>query len=379
MKKIIYFMIITILLVGFSGCSKSKDNNKTDKLTLTPSPSPIVTLPPEEVEDEDTAGTDSQTDIEERKLMDYYPIQADTEYVYEGEGNEYASYTRYLDYVDTEKNKLQSRTNNGGTETVRVIELRDGKLSVVYKVDECYYRDSFMDKTFDPAASEVLLMEPLIKGTEWNLPDGRKRYISELEVQIDTPSGKYKALEVTTKEQGGTNKDYYAPGVGLVKSIYSSDGLEVTSSLSKINTDTPSTRLIDRYIPDSDEKLYVEPLTITFKTGDVTRLVLQEALKKEGAKESYLPLISANTKINSLYLGEDKIVYADFSIDLTKDMHLGSGYESLTLQGLTNTLGSYYGVEKVYITVDGRPYESGHILMKKGETFQVNMDNVVRE
>ncbi len=379
MKKIIYFMIITILLVGFSGCSKSKDNNKTDKLTLTPSPSPIVTLPPEEVEDEDTSGTDSQTDIEERKLMDYYPIQADTEYVYEGKGNEYASYTRYLDYVDTEKNKLQSRTNNGGTETVRVIELRDGKLSVVYKVDECYYRDSFMDKTFDPTASEVLLKEPLIKGTEWNLPDGRKRYISELEVQIDTPSGKYKALEVTTKEQGGTNKDYYAPRVGLVKSIYSSDGLEVTSSLSKINTDTPSTRLIDRYIPDSDEKLYVEPLTITFKTGDVTRLVLQEALKKEGAKESYLPLISANTKINSLYLGEDKIVYADFSIDLTKDMHLGSGYESLTLQGLANTLGSYYGVEKVYITVDGRPYESGHILMKKGETFQVNMDNVVRE
>ena len=379
MKKIIYFMIITILLVSFNGCSKNKEDNKADNLTLTPSPSPIVTLPPEEVVDEDTSGTDSQTDIEERKLIDYYPIQADTEYVYEGEGNEYASYTRYLDYVDIEKNKLQTRTNNGGTETVRVIELRDGKLSVVYKVDECYYRDSFMDKTVDPTASEVLLMEPLVKGTEWNLPDGRKRYISELEVQIDTPSGEYKALEVTTKEQGGTNKDYYAPGVGLVKSIYSSDGLEVTSSLSKINTDTPFTRTLDRYIPDSDEKLYVEPLTLTFKTGDVTRLVLQEALKKEGAKESYLPLISANTKINSLYLGEDKIVYADFSIELTKDMHLGSGYESLTLEGLTNTLGSYYGVEKVYITVDGRPYESGHILMKKGETFQVNMDNVVRE
>jgi hypothetical protein len=59
-------------------------------------------------------------------------------------------------------------------------------------------------------------------------------------------------------------------------------------------------------------------------------------------------------------------------------MNAGAGYELLILQSITNTLGNYYGAQKVYITMEGKPYESGHILMKKGETFKVNMDKVIR-
>ena len=82
--------------------------------------------------------------------------------------------------------------------------------------------------------------------------------------------------------------------------------------------------------------------------------------------------------INSLYLGDDQIVYVDFSDEFVTEMNAGSGYEQLILQGITNTLGNYYGVNKVYITLEGKPYESGHVLMKKGETFEVDMDQVVR-
>jgi len=58
-------------------------------------------------------------------------------------------------------------------------------------------------------------------------------------------------------------------------------------------------------------------------------------------------------------------------------MNAGSSYESLILQSITNTIGTYYGVDKVYITVEDKPYVSGHIEMKKGEFFTVNLTNSV--
>lgn len=376
MRRIRLFIIMMLFFITLGGCSKNKQN--TGDVTATPSPEPIVTLTPTKVANEDTSGTDADQNTDTRKLLEYFQIQADTEYIYEGKGNEYASYTRFTDFVDEAENKVQIRSNNGGTETVDVIQIKDGKVSVIYTAHECYYRDSFMDKTEVENKTEVLLMEPLAVGTKWTLSDGSTRSITALDTDIDTPSGKYKAIEVTTKSKGSITRDYYAPKAGLVKTIFGKGNEAITSTLSKIKTDTPFTQKIDVYYPNIDEKINTKPLTLSFHTNDVTRLVLQEALRKEAVKESDVRLVSDNTKINTLYLGDDDIVYVDFSSDLVKDMNAGSGYEALILQCITNTLGNYYGVERVYITIDRKPYESGHILMKKGETFKVNMDKVVR-
>ncbi len=403
-KKIMLSISIILLIALQTGCG-NKNNNEDNTDIVTPTTKPIVTLPAEVTPGENTTVDETEDTTEETlSLLEYYPMKADTEYVYEGEGNEYASFVRYTDFLDEENGKIQTRTNNGGTETVRVIEIKDGKLSVISIINECYYRDNIMDDTktvananttantktttnantttiTDDSAkeeTEILLMEPLVKGTQWTLSDGRKRYISETEVKVETPSGSYKALEVTTESTDSNTKDYYAYGVGLVKTIFEAEDMEVSSSLSEINSDTPFTQVIDVFYPDADEKIYVEPVTLTFHTGDITRLILQETLKKEATKETYLPLASTNTKINSLYLGEDNIVYVDFSAEFVQEMNAGAGYELLILQSVTNTLGNYYGVQKVYITLEGKPYESGHVIMKKGETFEVNMDAVVR-
>lgn len=370
MRKITISVIILLLLISFGGCNRNKSNSENVQTTVSPSPQPVVTLP-----DEDTSGTDAEQNTNIRKVEDYFPIQADTEYVYEGKGNEYASYHVFTDFVDSANNKVQTRTDNGGTESIRVIQTGDGKVSVLYTVNECYYRDNLMDKSA-PGEEDVLLMEPLVQGTQWTDPDGKKRYISAVDVEMATPAGTFKTLEVTTEGEDGTTKDYYAPQVGLVKSVYGSGDLEVSSTLSKINTNTPFTQSINVYYPNTDEKIYTEPLTLSFRTNDVTRMILVSALREEAVKESYIPLISENTMINSLYLGDDRIVYVDFSKDLVKDMNLGSGFESLVLQCITNTLGNYYGTEEVCITVDGKPYESGHIQLKKGETFMVNTELV---
>jgi hypothetical protein len=377
LRKTFITIIIILFVIFLGGCNKDKTGYEKVQLTVTPSAQPMVTQPVVTLPDEDTSGSKAKQDMETLELGDYFPIQADTECVYEGKGNEYASYNVFTDYVDADNNKMQTRTNNGGTETVRVIQIKDGKATVIYKLNECYYRENFLNKTASKK-SEVLLMEPIAKGTKWTLPDGRKRYISAVNVNVSTPGGKYKAIEVTTKDKSGTTRDYYAPKVGLVKSTFGLGEGAVSSTLSKINTNKQFVQTIDVYYPDTNEKLHVKPLKLSFRTGDVTRLVLQKALREQAVKESALPLISTNTKINSLYLGKGNIVYVDFSKSFVEDMNLGSGFEAAVLQCITNTLGNYYGVEKVYITIEGKPYESGHIVMKKGETFRVNTKEVVR-
>lgn len=381
MRKSIYILAIAILILLLTGCKKEDQNTTESKDRITPTPQLTVTPQPSVTPSvENTEDTDDVTENDRRRveLKDYYPAQENSLYVYAGSGNEYAAYVMSFDFIDTDNNLMQTRTNNGGTETVRVIQIEEDKISIVTAVNECYYRDNLLKKEFESEKKEILLMEPLEKGTKWTLPDGRKRYISGIDLEIATPMGTYPALEVTTESEDSKVLDYYSPSIGLIKSIFVSGDMEVVSELNEIKTNSPYTQMIEIYYPDVDEKLYPDQLTVEYQTNEVTRIVLEEALKKHMEKSSYLPLISNNTMINSLYLGDDQIVYVDFSDEFVTEMNAGSGYEQLILQGITNTLGNYYGVNKVYITLEGKPYESGHVLMKKGETFEVDMDQVVR-
>jgi hypothetical protein len=299
---------------------------------------------------------------------DYYPFKENVKYSYLGEGNEYASYTVYVDYL--KDNRIQTRTNNGGTEMVKVLENADGELTQILAQGECYYREDLTGRQADPAKLEVLLKEPLQQGTTWTLNDGRTRTITAVDVELSTPTGTYKALEVTTEGEHGKLVDYYAPEVGLVMTAFASEGMEVRSVLNQIEN-VPLTQAIDFYYPDKNlEKLVKVTKSLTFNTNDITRKKIEEAYKEipdNGAR-----VLTEGAEIKSLYYNTtDKMVHVDFNQAFISEMNAGSGYEGMILQGITNTLGNYYGVDKVYITVEGKPYSSGHYEMKKGEPFIV--------
>jgi spore germination protein GerM/uncharacterized protein YxeA len=372
MKKLIISIIVVTLLIILAAFSKIKKDE--DRLSTTPQPT--ITLSPEVSKGEDK--TEDVAEVEETlTIEDYFPFEADTEYVYEGEGNEYAAFRRSIDYIDAQNKKFQTRTNNGGTETVRVLQIMNGSLSVIYRVDESYYRANFMNQAAGTDA-EVLLMEPLTKDTMWTLSDGSKRSITGEKVPVTTPYGSFEALEVTTEGESGTTKDYYVVGIGLVKSLYQSEGLEISSELSAVNKGTALTQPFMLFYADADEKIYSVQSELSLRTGTDIRSTLEEVMKKEPPKTSHLPLISANTKLNSLTLEKDNTIHADFSSEFVTEMNAGAGYETHILQSVTNTIGNYYGTNKVLITLEGKPYESGHILMDEGEVFEVNMDQVVQ-
>ncbi len=87
--------------------------------------------------------------------------------------------------------------------------------------------------------------------------------------------------------------------------------------------------------------------------------------------------ISKNTKIDSLTLERGNgIVRVDFSKELVEEMNAGSGAEYEILRSITNTLGDFYGVDKVYISIEGMPYSSGHFEMRKDEYFEVDKEGI---
>ena len=303
-------------------------------------------------------------------VQDFFPIKPNTRYVYEGSGNEYAAYDVYVDYSDGAK--LQQRVDNGGTTVARVIQVKNGAVKLVYSQEEAYARENHLKAVAN--ASEILLKEPLRAGTRWKLSDGRERRIKSTAAKVSTPSGSYTAVEVTTSSKHGTTTDYYAKNVGLVKSVFKEGETEVSSSLSLIEADKSFVQTVRFFHPDAAGKKVVSVETqIAFRTNDITRIKLasgyRNALKNRSAK-----VFSKNTKINSLYLNRDGMVYIDLSRAFVDEMNAGSGYESLILQSVANTFGTYYGVNRVLLTIDNKLYESGHIALKKGEYLKVRVN-----
>lgn len=350
MKKSFLLVSMLLLSILLFGCtSQGNLNNENKNTTKTPV-------------------------AEQLAIKDYFPIKENVRYVYEGSGNEYASYDVHIDY--TSDDKVQRRVNNGGTVIAEVIALKDGKLTKLVSKEEAYYRENLLQTSGDEG--EILLMEPLKKGTSWKLKDSRVREITNTNVDITTPAGKYKAIEVVTENSGGKTIDYYAKNIGLVKSVFVSGDMEVTSSLSKIEENVSLVQTISFFYPNlNDGNLYYKDKEVSFKTNDITKEVLASAYK-ETMGNNLEKVFSKNTKINSLYLNKDGMVYIDLNREFITEMNAGALYESMILQSIANTFGKYYGSEKVVLTIDNKLYESGHIAFKKDEFLEVNYKNSIK-
>jgi hypothetical protein len=355
MKPFILAVSIVMLLVLTSGCdcTKSSDNGKRDNETNNGSVSEETTF----------------------AIADYFPIRDNIRTFYEGQGNEFATYDVYNEYAT--KNTVQQRINNGGTEKTEVLQRIDGKLVKRFSQAEIYYRQNFLEKTDQ---SEILLLEPLVTGTTWTLKDNRVRTITSVSAEIATPSGNYQALEVTTENPNDPSTqtvDYYAKDVGLVKTVFrygENQTDTISSSLREIQENAVMTQTVNFYYPSGDDDtIFYQSKAVNFHTNDITRKVLADAYKENAPAT----VLSPNTRINSLYLNDDGMVYLDLSTDFITEMNAGAGYESRMLQCLANTFGHYYNAQKIILTIDNAPYASGHILLEKGEFLEVTPEDAI--
>jgi len=313
---------------------------------------------------------------EELNINDFFPLEKDVYMKYAGTGNEYAPYDRYVDYVY--EDKIQIRNVTGGTTLINVYELKEGVLEKVFSQGEAYYKYDYTNSVAN--ANEIILKEPIKEGEKWKLDDGATRRITSVDKKISTPLGEYNAIEITTTRLESVVKDYYVKDIGLIKTEFSTNDAStiITSEVEKIEKDTPLNEKIRFYYPQfSKESLKYIDKNIETSTNQDMKLLFEQNLKTIPENSDLTKVLSPDTTINSINLNsENEIVTVDFSKDLVEDMNTGAALEGMLLKSIVNTFGKYYQKEKVIITIEGKPYESGHFLMKQGEAFDIDFSDI---
>ncbi|NSW90578.1 MAG: GerMN domain-containing protein [Firmicutes bacterium] len=319
-------------------------------------------------------GQGDKTTDTELKVSDYFPFIENIHMAYKGNGNEYAQYETYVEYI--KDNIMQIRNVNPGTSSAVVYELKDGELRRILNRGEVYYR---YDYTTSRGEEEILIKEPIKEGTSWTLKDGTKRSITSLGKAISTPSGNYSALEVTSERPSSTVIDYYVKNIGLVKRVFKSkeNDTTISSELEKIEKNVPYVERIRIYFPDfNKDKLAYINREIEFLTNQDVKEVLEKAMKNIPEGSGLSKVLSDNTKILNIELDDNNdIVTVDFSSQFVTEMNAGTTLESMILKSVTNTFGEYFQKQKVKITLEGKPYSSGHVLMEPEDYFTVDTEN----
>lgn len=308
---------------------------------------------------------------------DFFPIRDNTKHSYEGYGNEYASYVIWSDY--TSSDRIQYRMDNGGVTIAEVIEIGSDSVQRIFYSADTWARESYLDEAVDANSSEVLLMNPIKEGTTWVLRDGAKRTITKLNYAVTTPLGTYETIEVETQYQSDLTRQYYAKDVGLIKTEYIMGNESVTSVLSAIDGAASYKHNITFFFPLLDqEKIIGISHEVTFQTNDNTTQIIEQAYRSL-MEETMPSVLSSNTHIESIKMIENDMVLVDISKAYYEELSAGSLAEGLIIQSFVNTIGQYYQVNEVIVTVGGKPYATGHFEMKENEPFRVDMTRVIYE
>ena len=346
MKK--QFIIIVLLIIGITlvGCQTTLASDSTKEKAVNQ-------------EDSDSL------------ISEYYPFLENTLLDFEGVGNEYAEQKVYFEFI--EKNRAQLKVINPGTNLIKILELKDGALTEIYLEGEFYHIENMLN--VKSTEQNIILKEPLEVGNTWTTQEGYQKKITSIDSKINTPYGELDALEVTTIfEAGKLQKDYFAKGIGFVARNYIYGEMEVKTLLKEIKK-TPLAHEILVYYPmiDGSGVVYVND-NLSFTTNGSIEKILENKLKNPPSDKLTKDLPEM-VSINKIYLDRsDWIVKIDLSDNFLTELNAGSTYEYEVIKSIVNTLGRFYDTEKVYISINGRPYESGHMQLTKEETFKINTE-----
>ncbi|NLK94479.1 MAG: GerMN domain-containing protein [Clostridiales bacterium] len=135
------------------------------------------------------------------------------------------------------------------------------------------------------------------------------------------------------------------------------------------------TKLIRIYFYDGvNDVIYYKDESVEVTDGALVTAIINSLKVNRG--DNYCTLDS-NIAVKSAKLDKEKdTLTVNFGEKFVNNMNLGSGAESSVLTSVVNSLGYNFGVSKVYITVNGKEYSSGHIKLEEGEPFTVNYKGV---
>jgi len=372
MKKTgILLLIMLLILVGFlAGCGS--DSGEENEESVPPNGEEEENGEEDHGEDE---GEENGEENNEETLSsyDYYPFLQNIRLHYDGEGSEFVAESVHFDYIF--EDRAQIRRQSAGTTLLEVIHYDDGKVYSVLQEGESYQRESFYNIDLEEGEkAEILIMEPIEVGTQWEVRDGVQREITNVGMVLETYVGEFEVIEVTTYEEDSTFTVYYGQDYGKVKSVFEAGESEIYAELVEVEENYAVVQEATFFYPDFNEDCLVYfSEEISFDTNDEVEEIFEEFFRRSPKEDSdeYTALMSENTSINFIRLDrEDFVGHIDFSEEFITEMNAGTSLESMILSSVVRTIGDYFLVDEVKLTIEGEPYASGHFEFEEGEYLE---------
>lgn len=311
------------------------------------------------------------------ELEQWLPKTPNVERIYAGEGNEYAEFSTYPQFIT--EDSIQFKNQNPGIISYHIYEYREDRIVETFTHHGGLMHDDFANtaKTSDSEGEEIILKTPIEVGTQWEDRDGQSVEITATDLELAAPNGTVPGIEVTTTtidQDGHEGKiyRYYGKDIGLVKEVTelgSDTDMTVTSTLTEYKSDTVENIPFTLYALDYetlDQAVEIE-MEFELKTNDPIRLALTDKLKEELDSEG-TNLLPNDATINFMYLDNNNVVHVDFSEELATNMQAGASGESEILQRIVDTIANLYQAEAVNLTLDGDAYnKGGHVHIDKNQ------------
>lgn len=232
---LLYALFILFFLVGCNATSDSNGETPKDTNNEEVTSDDSVDKPSTDDEEEDPVEEKPVEEVATINIQEYFPPENVIKH-FIGEGNEYASEVETT--FKREGEFLVSLGNNGGTQVLRVYQLTQDGIHIVYEVPE-YYEESppSVASLQEQFQTQDVLTVPVEKGRKingWEIVD----IAHELTLPIGTLNDVI-VLEKTNGNDESMNRHYWAKQYGLVKKEFyykNEDAFElmVTTELEKV-------------------------------------------------------------------------------------------------------------------------------------------------
>jgi uncharacterized protein (DUF302 family) len=216
-KCLLLTLALLLILAAISGCTEEQPEAPAPE----PAPAPTEPKPAEKP-------PVTPTPSEEEDISLYMPMKVDYIWQYEGEGNEYASYTLRVEFE--EGNRYQLTRDNGGTVIADIYEVRKDSIVHVYQAGESYDHTNLLKQPNN--LEDIVLKLPIQVGNKW-VSEENSYEIIDTKATITVPYGTFNDCVVVKRTYKDGSEDYlhYKEGVGLLQSEFRTNDFKVFSRL----------------------------------------------------------------------------------------------------------------------------------------------------
>ncbi|MDR3091601.1 MAG: GerMN domain-containing protein [Clostridiales bacterium] len=316
------------------------------------------------------------------EIAEYWPFKANTCYEYEGKGHELASYNVFNTFIRENEGEtiVQQRLEPAldYNRQTQVLSLKGGELRLINGDTAKYHFEDMTVLPPDPKKEMLVLREPLSLGEKWTVSGTDTSEVTGVDVEVDTPMGKLKALEISTSSVGPTGarydqKDWYVKDIGHVKMEYSVNGQPpISSTLKKITENYTLNIPADVYYPIKGEsEAGLEEKKISLNTNYDLLAKINALLSSAPESAEFSPIMTSGKVIDIKFATNTSAAMVNFDKSIYGRQFESENEERGMLFGAAQTIGHILGVEQVFVQADGKPYSGVYVKLTDDTSFEV--------